>query len=126
MAQYARVRPQPAELPPEIAEGDRAHRAAPRRARGGRRRRVDRRADDRSSAARGPATNTDDDGAIAMAEPARANMIAVRRFETRNATRGQSDFLPSRRNRARTVFWAEERTKARASPARSAGRTTSL
>jgi hypothetical protein len=61
-----------------------------------------------------------------MAEPARANMMAVRRFETRNATRGQSDFLPSRRSRVRTVFWAEERTKARASPARSAGTTVSL
>ncbi len=43
-----------------------------------------------------------------MAEPARANMMAVRRFKTRNATRGQSDFLPSRRSRVRTVFWAEE------------------
>src|SRR5260370_29349680 len=47
-----------------------------------------------------------------MAEPARANMMAVRRSETRNAMRGQSDFLPSWRNRARTAFCAEERTKA--------------
>jgi len=61
-----------------------------------------------------------------MAEPARASMMAVRRFETWNATRGQSDFLPSRRSRVSTVFWAEERTKARASPARSAGTTASL
>jgi len=63
-----------------------------------------------------------------MAEPARANMMAVRRFKTRNATRGQSDFFPSRRSRARIVFWAEEPTKARAraSPARSAGTIASL
>jgi len=40
--------------------------------------------------------------------------------------RGQSDFLPSWRNRARTAFCAEERTKARASPARSAGTTAPL
>jgi len=63
---------------------------------------------------------------MAMAEPARANIMAVRRFKTRNATRGQSDFLPSPRSRESTVFWAEERTKARASPARSAGTTVSL
>jgi hypothetical protein len=56
-----------------------------------------------------------------MAEPARANMMAVRRFKTRNATRGQSDFLPIPRSRESTVVCAEERTKARASPARSAG-----
>ena len=46
-----------------------------------------------------------------MAEPARANMMAVRRFKTRNATRGQPDFLPSPRSRESTVFWAEERTR---------------
>ncbi len=63
---------------------------------------------------------------MAMAEPARANMMAVRRFKTRNATRGQSDFLPIPRSRESTVFWAEERTKARVSPARSAGTIASL
>jgi hypothetical protein len=61
-----------------------------------------------------------------MAEPARANMMAVRRLNTRNATRGQSDLLQRRRSRERIVFWAEERTTARASPARSAGTTASL
>ena len=62
LAQYARVRPQPAEIPPDLACRDRAHRAAPRRTRGNRRRRFHRRTHGRGGAARGaPHRNRRDD-----------------------------------------------------------------
>ncbi len=57
-AQYRRVRPQPAELPPEIAGEIERIEAASRGTRGNPRGRVDRRADDRSRPARGAPRRT--------------------------------------------------------------------